>query len=113
MIVEGEPHFGATYQLCGSDFVTADDIAAAIGAVTGRDVRSLEVMPAAVIEAVFGPDDDAARFAARVSFFEVVARWYSQHDFIGNDRVLTWLLGRAPTRFAAFLQRDYAAWRAI
>jgi hypothetical protein len=33
-------------------------------------------------------------------------RYYEQHGFWGNPRVLSWLLGRPPTAFAAFVHRS-------
>jgi hypothetical protein len=32
---------------------------------------------------------------------------YSSHDFVGNPNVLTWLLGRPPTTFEAYLRNQH------
>jgi hypothetical protein len=32
-------------------------------------------------------------------------RYYAAHGLIGNPNALSWLLGRAPTGLAAFLER--------
>ncbi|HEV2637651.1 MAG TPA: hypothetical protein VGX23_21035 [Actinocrinis sp.] len=37
---------------------------------------------------------------------------YSSHDFVGNPNILAWLLGRAPTTFKQFAQRELDALRA-
>jgi uncharacterized protein YbjT (DUF2867 family) len=110
VIKEGEIHYGATYELSSADCLTASDIAERIGRVTGRVPPLEEVSPARVIASVFGEDHDRERFERRVRLFEVVARWYSEHDFVGNSRVATMLLGRKPNSYETFLVRDYAVW---
>jgi hypothetical protein len=40
-----------------------------------------------------------------------IARHYSNHDFVGNANVLSFLLGRAPTTFEAFVRREYASFK--
>lgn len=112
VLVEGpQSHHGATYELCSGDCLTAHEIAARLSALLGRDVGTVRVMPGDVIENVFGPDPDRARFAERVRLFTKVADWYSDHDFDGSATVLRALLGRAPTDLAGFLARDLASWR--
>jgi hypothetical protein len=34
---------------------------------------------------------------------------YSSHDFVGNPNVLTWLLGRSPTTFEAYVRNQHDA----
>lgn len=113
VLIEGAgEHHGATYELCSGECLTAWDIAGHLGALLGRNVGALRVMPQDVIEAVFGADPDRARFAERVQIFTRVADWYSDHDFDGSATVLRALLGREPTGLADFLARDFAAWQA-
>lgn len=41
-----------------------------------------------------------------------ITRRYSNHGFLGNPNVLTWLLNRPPTSFEQFAQAEYAAFSA-
>lgn len=112
VIADGpDRHRAASYELCSGDCLTGREIAARLGILLGREVGAERVAPEAVIERVFGPDPDAARFAERVRLFTRVADWYGGHDFDGSAVVLGHLLGRSPTSFADFLARDLAAWR--
>lgn len=109
VIAEGAPHFGATYQLCGTDCLTAHEIASIIADVSGVPVTAEEVTPAEVIVKVFPGAERDPSFPDKVALFTDVSRWYSAHDFTGNANVLTLLLGRPPTTFANFLRRELAA----
>lgn len=108
VIAEGAAHFGATYQLCGTDCVTAHDIATTISHVARIPVTAKEVTPAEVIVKVFPGAERDPSFPDKVKLFTDVSRWYSAHDFTGNANVLTMLLGRPPTTFADFLRRELA-----
>ncbi len=48
----------------------------------------------------------AAGHAPGQSARAITAR-YSSHDFVGNPNVLTWLLGRPPTTFEAFVRNQH------
>lgn len=110
ILAEGpDRHHAATYELCSGECLTAREIAARLGTVTGQAVEAVRVMPAEVIESVFGPDPDRVRFAERVRLFTRVADWYSDHDFDGSATVLRALLGREPTSLAQFLTREWQA----
>jgi hypothetical protein len=38
--------------------------------------------------------------------FTILQPRYSSHDFVGNPNVLTWLLGRPPTTFEAYVRNQ-------
>jgi uncharacterized protein YbjT (DUF2867 family) len=106
VLAEGEDHHGATYELSAPGSFSADEIAAAIAAQAGREVlaRRLEV---ASILALYGHDEygeEGREYRRR--FFAALTEWYDAHDFVGNPRVLAWLLGREPTTLHGFLA-DY------
>ncbi len=44
-----------------------------------------------------------------LSVLRSITTRYSAHDFVGNSNVLTWLLGRTPTSFEQFVQREWDA----
>ncbi len=93
-------HDGATYELSGPDFLSQTEIAAVLAECLGRPVR-VEVLPL-----------DAWRTRARagglgdyqVATLARMFRYYEDHGFRGNPRVLGWLLGRPPAHFGAFVK---------
>lgn len=94
-------HAGATYELCGTAPRSTDEIAQLAARVLGRPVRP-QTVPLDVWEArarARGLGDDA------VASLRQMFRYYERYGYCGNPRLLTWLLGRAPTDHAAFLQR--------
>ncbi len=97
-------HEGAIYELAGSDVLTQDEVAAAVGQHIGRPVRA-EAVPREVWA-------HRAR-AAGLGDYQVESLlqmfvYYEQHGFSGNARVLSWLLRRAPTTMAGFVARTAA-----
>lgn len=97
-VVLTEPgHVGATYELCGDDAPTQTEVADSLAAVLERPVTAVE-MPLAVWQEqaahlpVYARETLAAMFA-----------YYARYDFVGNGRVLSWLLKRPSTSLTAFL----------
>jgi NAD(P)H dehydrogenase (quinone) len=94
-------HLGATYELVGTEALSQDEIATALGEGLSRAVR-VEVVPLDAWE-------QGARRAGlgeyAVYTLLKMFRYYERHGFIGGTRVLGWLLGRPPTSFEAFVRR--------
>jgi NAD(P)H dehydrogenase (quinone) len=101
-IVLSEPgHVGATYELAGAEALSQIEVAAILSQCLGRPVRA---------QAVPLEEWEQRARAAGMSHYAVetlikMFRYYEQHGFWGNPRVLTLLLGRSPTTFAAFVGR--------
>jgi uncharacterized protein YbjT (DUF2867 family) len=101
-IVLTEPgHVGATYELVGVEALSQTEVAAILGQRLGRPVRAQAV-----------PLDEWERKARASGMSDYAVetllkmfRFYERYGFWGNPRVLTWLLGRSPTTFAAFVER--------
>lgn len=94
-------HQGATYELAGPEPLSQVEVAAILGNVLGRPVRA-EVVPLDAWER------DAR--SSGVGEYEVgtllkMFRYYDAFGFVGNTRVLGWLLGRPPVMFEAFVER--------
>lgn len=94
-------HAGATYELSGPDVLSQTETAAILAHHLGRAVR-VEVIPLATWKA---QAREAGLGAYAVETLAKMFQYYEQNDFWGNPRVLRWLLGRAPTTFAAFVER--------
>lgn len=106
VLTEGEPHYGATYELSAPGCFTAYEIAAIIAKVTGSDIAVKETSPEARMKDHFrGAPSEGAEHGLRV--FQALRRWYSAHDFVGNPNVLAMLLGRRPTTLPEFIQAEY------
>ena len=111
VLIEGERHFGATYELASPGRYTAHDLAGIIAGVVGRDVRAERIEPEVFIKQYLRIEDLDER-PYEVAAARAIGSRYSRHDFVGNPNVLTWLLGRAPTSFEDFVRRQYAAFQA-
>lgn len=103
-VLTGEGHDGATYELCGSEPLTQDEVAAVLGAALGREVE-VEVVPRDLWRA-------RARASGlgdyQVETLAAMFAYYERHGFWGSTRVLSWLLGRPPTSLARFAARTAA-----
>jgi uncharacterized protein YbjT (DUF2867 family) len=111
VLADSGRHAGATYELAAPGRYTAHDIAAAISAVTGREIAAGRIDSAVFLKASLGVESLAeVPYQARVS--GAISKRYSSHDFVGNPNVLTWLLGRTPTTFEQFVQREFDAFTA-
>ena len=92
-------HAGAIYELVGTTPLSQTDIAAAISAALGRNVRAeAETVEAWDARARAGGMGEHERATLAAMF-----RYYGQHGLVGNPNTLSWLLGRAPNGLAPFL----------
>jgi NAD(P)H dehydrogenase (quinone) len=99
LVLTEDGHSGATYELVGTKPLSQIEVAAAIGAAFGRDVRadaeSIEAWDARACAADMG-EHERATLAA-------MFRYYAEHGLAGNPNTLSWLLGRAPSGLGAFV----------
>jgi uncharacterized protein YbjT (DUF2867 family) len=95
-------HAGAVYELAGTEVLSQVEVATILGQQLGRPVRaeavSLETWERRARESGLGD----YQIETLVKMF----RYYERYGFWGNPRVLSWLLGRPPTTFAAFVERS-------
>jgi len=110
LVVTDPQHHYATYELCGSDYLNARQLAAVIQSVSGRPVAP-EQVPVAHAFSVGAPsgavgtppsEEDDWRRDAMVRLFD----HYGRHGITGNPNVLSWLLGRPPTTFREYVRRS-------
>jgi len=107
LVLTGPGHVGATYELAGPEALSQSEVAEIISRQLGRLVRAQAV-----------PLDEWERQtrASGMSDYAVetliqMFRYYDRFGLCGNPNVLTWLLGRSPTTFAAFVERTNLAGR--
>jgi len=101
LVLTQNGHGGATYELVGTEPLSQTDVAAAIGVALKRAVRAEAASVAAWEARARGAGLGEYERATLAAMF----RYYAAHGLIGNANTLRWLLGRAPTSLAAFLER--------
>ncbi len=106
--VEGARHYGATYELSSGDCLSAEQMAQTISSAIGRPVKLVVEDVDQFLTTWFGSAYSRDRMASEYATFKALSDWYGTHDFVGNPNVLTLLLGRAPTTYRQFLEREYA-----
>ncbi len=104
IVLSGDGHEGATYQLAGPQALDQRDMAGIISEVVGRPVHArAKGMNEFRREAAAG-----GMAAERIETMCIMNRHYDAHGLTGNANVLRWLLGREPTDFKTFVERDLA-----
>ncbi len=95
-------HFFATYELCGQQAYSAVEIAAIVSARTGLAITAVEQDRRQWEEKVRqgGMKDYAVETLLKMF------QYYENYDFMGNGKVLSWLLGRAPASFEEFVNLE-------
>ena len=101
LVLTQDGHSGASYELVGTKPFSQSEIATAIGAVLKHDVRA----EAEAVEAWEARPRAAGMGEHERTTLAAMFRYYAEHGLIGNPNALSWLLGRAPTSLAAFLER--------
>jgi uncharacterized protein YbjT (DUF2867 family) len=101
-VVLTEPgHAGAVYELAGAEVLSQTEVATILGQQLAHPVRAetvpLEMWERRARESGLGD--------YQVETLVKMFRYYERYGFWGNPRVLSWLLGRSPTTFAAFIER--------
>ena len=93
-----EQHRWATYEVCGSDTLSAHEVARVLSEVGGAGVRAEQVPMEAVLPA--GAPDHT------IDGFIRLFNHYDRYGILGNPNVLRWLLGREPTTFVEYVRRE-------
>lgn len=104
-LTDSERHAGATYELAAPGRYTAHELGRIISRVLGRQIAVREIDADTYLRAWVG-DADPREVTHQVRVLRAITARYSSHDFVGNPNVLTWLLGRPPTTFEAYVRRQ-------
>lgn len=98
-------HIGATYELVGTAPLTQTNVAAILTTGLGQAV-AVEVITHTHWEnnaRASGLPDYAVKTLLQMFIY------YARYGLVGNPNILSWLLGRAPTSLATFVQRMITA----
>ena len=101
VILTGSGHIGATYEICGPENLILSDMVSIMERHLGREIK-VETLPDEIFAAQlkkFGAGD------YEINTLLKMFQHYNEHGFIGNPKVLTWLLGRKPNDFSSFILR--------
>jgi uncharacterized protein YbjT (DUF2867 family) len=94
-------HAGATYELAGAEALTQVEVAAILSQQLGRPVRAEVISREAWKQGAQASGLGDYQVQTLAKMFD----YYERYGFWGNPHVLSWLLGRPPTPFAAFVAR--------
>jgi uncharacterized protein YbjT (DUF2867 family) len=94
-------HAGATYELASAEALTQVEVAAILSRQLGRPVHAEVVSRQAWKERAQASGLGEYQVQTLLKMFD----YYERYGFWGNPRVLSWLLGRPPAPFAAFVAR--------
>ncbi|MFJ2690137.1 SDR family oxidoreductase [Pseudomonas sp. NPDC087336] len=110
VLSDPERHWGATYELVGPGRFNAYEIGAVASNVVGREIKVERFDVEVFVRERFGNlEPDALQHMLRMNL--AIAAHYSNHDFVGNSNVLSFLLGRPATTFDEFVRKEYANFR--
>jgi uncharacterized protein YbjT (DUF2867 family) len=110
VLSDRERHGAATYELVGPGRFTAHEIGAVASNVIGREIKVERFDVEVFVRERFGNlDPQSLQHMLRMNL--AIATHYSNHDFVGNSNVLSFLLGRPATTFDAFVRREYSTFR--
>lgn len=106
--VATEPgHDFATYEIASSEHLSGNDIADILSRASGTVVVPRQLPLAAALDWLvprFAADDWSTDWT--VDALTRLFTYYDRYGIAGNGNVLTWLLGRPPTSFAEYVDRE-------
>ena len=102
MVLTESGHLGAVYELSGAEALTQIEVAAELSRGLGRPVQA---------ELISLDEWERGVRAAGLGNYQVetlikMFHYYEQYGLWGNPNALTWLLGRQPMTFSAFVERS-------
>jgi uncharacterized protein YbjT (DUF2867 family) len=100
-VLTEDGHLGASYELCGPEILTPNDMARIISQQLGSNVR-VETIPT---EKWVANARASGLADYQVDTLTRMFKYYSQFGFVGNPNVLSWILKRRPTDFSSFVRR--------
>ena len=99
-VLNHDSHINATYQLCGCERLSAEQIVEFISQKSGKKI---------IARAIDRNDWEKLMRTQLMPDYSVetllkMFNYYEKFDFLGNCNQLTWLLGREPTDFGKFIE---------
>lgn len=101
IVLTQQGHTGATYELASAEVLSQTEVAAVLTQELGRQVQAKTMSLKEWKEGARRAGLGDYQIETLIKMFH----YYECHGLWGNPRVLSWLLGRPPTTFAAFVRR--------
>ena len=101
LVITEPGHAGAIYELAGAEVLSQAEVAQILAQQLGRPICA-QAVP---LEEWEGRARASGLGEYQIETLLRMFRYYERHGFWGNPNVLTWLLHRPPTTFAAFVER--------
>lgn len=101
IILTSPDYIGGTYELCGPENLSLSDMKAAMEQHFGREIKVETPQDEMFASQLKGLGVGEYQIKTLLKMFQ----HYNEHGFIGNSKVLTWILGRKPNDFSSFLLR--------
>lgn len=93
-------HANATYELCGPDFLSPCEMSDIYHTITKTKISTNEIDIEDFIRMIHLEDSYGK------DTFRNLSQTYGTYGIAGNPNVLTWLLGRRPTTFKEYIERE-------
>lgn len=102
VLTDSPEYAGATYELAGPGRYSAHDVAGVLASALDRPVGVQQISAAEYLAFLIGPREPGT-YGHEAAVVNSLQACYSSSDFVGNDKVLGWLLGRPPTTLVQFI----------
>jgi uncharacterized protein YbjT (DUF2867 family) len=100
-VVTEDGHLYATYELAGPQALSQTDMARILSEELGYTVTAREIP----LDELAATGKQKGLSADRIEQMLIMNEHYDAHGFPGNPNILTWLLGRAPGDYRAYVRR--------
>ncbi|MCJ1404971.1 hypothetical protein MMC11_008197 [Xylographa trunciseda] len=103
---EGQKHYSASYEICGTGPVSYSEVMKIVGQKIGKEVVAEQVgLQEAVdglMKILFGGSEEVHSYTRDSA--ERMLLYYNRRGLVGNPNVLEWLLGRKPTSVSEWVE---------
>lgn len=101
IVLTGEGHEFAQYELVGTEGISQSEVASILGKELGRPVQAVSIP----IDTWRRQAKESGLGEEQIETLTKMFAFYQQYDFIGNPRVLGWLLEYPPTTLTNFIRQ--------
>ena len=102
----GEKHKYATYELCGSDMLSINEIAEMVARQSGRTFETIYVPREELFESYFRTFSHADHDSYSRAAVQSIRDTYNDYGFAANPNILEWLLQRKPVTMEEYIDRE-------
>jgi len=108
VIVEGARHYYARYELAGPDKIDYHQLVRILSKAMRKKIDFVELPIIELCRMFWGTTDLNEEMHHAYDIIVSAEKWYGQFEFVGSSNTLEWLLGRPPTKFEDFIEKELA-----